>query len=505
MGSRLDNELTVSVITPLADEYELFKKDRCIIQSGQDGGQVLIRLGDEESLGRELRAYLKTEKYVARKNDGSLPHTTRRILQDRAEENRQRRTRLIDLLERLLLEADYYAAGQALTLKGGSAWGLVNEALQYLIENTFTKLNYLKVLAGNPHQELQAVLRANDIGQQSLILGGEEGNALAANEVRQYIHLSTQASRQIVLQDLIERFARRPYGWPEWDTLLFLARMIVMGEVNLVMDGATLPVERIYDAVITPNKWVRIVVMQRRTVNSGVLQTARKLGKDVLAEMGPDSEDALDAFLRNKLKEREEALRRFKPLADTGDYPGRETIDHHLKLIEGLLAIRESADFIETFIARKNELLDLAEDFHDLEHFYRHQRPAWEGLRQAMGEFRPNRKGLEQDPAAATALKEMEAILKASEPYGLLNKAEGLTQAVREVNERLIRDRRTHALAKIDERIGLLKKDLNAIDAFADLRNACLYPLQRLRKQVEAETSIAHIYTSPERGYGCLR
>ena len=44
-----------------------------VLDSTQEGGQVLIRLDDQESLGRELRAYLKTDKYLRTKNDGTLP------------------------------------------------------------------------------------------------------------------------------------------------------------------------------------------------------------------------------------------------------------------------------------------------------------------------------------------------------------------------------------------------------------------------------------------------
>ena len=38
---------------------------KCILESGTEGGHVLIRLGNDESLGRELRTYLQTEKYLS--------------------------------------------------------------------------------------------------------------------------------------------------------------------------------------------------------------------------------------------------------------------------------------------------------------------------------------------------------------------------------------------------------------------------------------------------------
>jgi hypothetical protein len=98
IGNQKDGALLVSVITPLADDYELYDKSKCLLESAAEGGYVLIRLGNDESLGRELRVYLQTEKYLSRKNDGTLSESTKRILRDCAEDNRQRRVRLTTLL-----------------------------------------------------------------------------------------------------------------------------------------------------------------------------------------------------------------------------------------------------------------------------------------------------------------------------------------------------------------------------------------------------------------------
>ena len=57
--------------------YEGYADQQCLLDSTQEGGHVLIRLDDQESLGRELRAYLKTDKYLRTKNDGTLPESTK--------------------------------------------------------------------------------------------------------------------------------------------------------------------------------------------------------------------------------------------------------------------------------------------------------------------------------------------------------------------------------------------------------------------------------------------
>ena len=228
------------------------------------------------------------------------------------------------LLKRLVVEADYFVAGQPLTIKSQAPSDAIEKALEYLIDNTFTKMSYIKVRNPSPEKEIQAILRSNDIGQQTLKLTIDEGNPQAIAELRNYIDLCTKTSKQIVLHDLIEvRFSNRPYGWPDMEVAILLARLLVLGEISLVMDGGVIPLDKCYDALTTPAKWRKIVVTQRRTHKPEEVKKARLLGQDVFSQMGPEGEDALFTFLKGKLQGWQTALLGYKPLAETGDYPGQ--------------------------------------------------------------------------------------------------------------------------------------------------------------------------------------
>jgi hypothetical protein len=485
VGNRLDGALVVSVLTPLADEYEGCTDQQCLLDSTQEGGQILVRLDDQESLGRELRAYLKTDKYLRTKNDGTLPGSTRRIHRDLAEENRERRERMATLMAEMLSDADYFVAGQSLQVEATSPLMALDAALDYLVKNTFTKMAYLRKVhdtAESALQEIHAVLRSNDIGQQSLAMQLEEGNAQAIEDLRGYIELCTRASRPIVLHDMIEkRYAVRPYGWPDPEVILLLARLLVVGEINLMMDGALIPLDKAYDAMTSSNRRRRITILQRKTSDPKALQNARTLGKDVFSEMGPDSEDALCAFLRTRLEGWRTNLIGYKTLADTGDYPGQDEINDGLAIIKPLLASDESYKFIERFNERKDDLLDLSDTYHDLEHFYEHQKPTWDKLRKARDRFQFNRLELERDDKAGPALQRMREILSAPSPYGLIQETEDLIATVDTVNEGLIARWRRTALAAIDNLIEQVQSEVGAAGGDASLQAVCLGSLETLR------------------------
>ena len=339
VGNRTEGGLIVSIMTPLADDYESYQDGKCVLESSQDGGQALIRLREDENLGRELRAFLRTDKYIKTKDDGTLPSTTKRIHRDLADENRIRRDRLTRLLGEMLADASYFVAGQRLEIAATAPQAALSEAMEYLIQNTFNKMGYLKTLRDEPLKEIQAVLRSNDIGQHNLDMDMPESNPQATEDLRSYIELCTKTSRQIVLFDMITtRYANRPYGWPAFEVILLLVRLYMAGEVQFVSGGAAIPKDKLYEALTSRRKWRNITVVQRVTARPEDVQKARELGREVFSEMGPEGEEALFEFLKGRLEGWREKLGRYRALADTGSYPGAGDIADGLSLLKALLA-----------------------------------------------------------------------------------------------------------------------------------------------------------------------
>ena len=494
VGAMAEGGLMVSVISPLSDEYALYNHGKCVLESSSDGGRVIIRLKDNERLGRELRTYAQTDKYLKTKSDSGLPDSTKRILRDNADDNRERRELLTGLLGEMLTEASYYAAGQELKIKASTPAACLHEALEYLITNSFSKMGYLKHLHSDPMKEIQAVLRGDDVSQQSLALNLEESNPQAVEDLRNYIDLCTLRHHSMVLYDLImKRYAVRPYGWPDSEVLLLVARLVAVGEISLRMEGATLPPDRVYENIKSPARWRKITIHKRVTSNDKDRQEARQLGQELFSTMGPDNEDALFAFLRERLKAWETSLKGFKPLADTGDYPGKREIAEALSIIKPLLSSDESYKFIDKFNQSKDDLLDLSDEFHNLEQFYQNQRPVWEKLREAYRRFQLNRLELEQDERAASSLRRMGEILSAEAPYQMLYEVEGLIRTVEEVNRGLIQRCKEKVTGRISALLEEVSKELEAASADGGLRSNCLRPLERLLEQAKDQESIAHL------------
>lgn len=494
-GSNAQQELTVEIVSPFSDDYSFYTGAKCIGQSTEGGGRVFLKLEDNKDLGLELRALLQTDKYIRLKNDAAASSSLKRILSDRAEENRDRRKRLISLLERLVLEADYYVIGETHETKTNSPRSAIGEALNYLIANAYTKLGYLKTVQSEPQKEIKSVLLKDEVGQHKLDYDETEPNSQALKEIAQHIELANMQSHKILMNELVEKFSKRPYGWPEWEIVFLTARLFMAGEVMFMIEGDAVKPREAIDSLSKQVKWKQVKIIKRKAIEAEALKTARQTGQVLFGKIGPDTEEGLYLFLKEHFIEWQKKLEGFKYLTDTGKYPGKKESDEGCLQLGKLLELPSSYQFIESFNKQENDLKTISENVHKLADFFTHQRNVWEKLQNSMERyFQPNREELEKDENALPALKRMDEILFSPSPYGMLKEVNPLVSTVEKVNDQIVGKARERATVQVDKGISQVKEILTEAGAPDDLSNQALKPLQDLKKKISEEISIPNIY-----------
>ena len=482
--------LSFEIITPLGDEYERLQSARCILRSND---RALVRLAEGERLDIELALYLQIEKYIVSPKADQATPSLKRILTDRKDENRERRMRLVHQLSELITSGDFYALGQVVEIKATSPEKVLDELLNYLITNTYSKLPYLKVRQADPQAEIKAVLGSDDLTQHGLALNGEEGNALAVKEVRDYLQLAASQNR-VLLSDVVDRFAGIPWGWkPEWETVLLIARLFMAGEIKLMLEGSELDPASAVDPLTKSARFKQVSILKRKTADASSLKRARELYKDLFQKMGREEEDSLVADFRARLTDWQAELKSYAHTAATPHHPGKVDIDAALARINQQLSTRDSFAFIEALLAAKDEWLDAADDIQDLVNFYKTQITAWRKLLEGLRVFADNRDALNKVPAAAAALTDLAQIRDNPKPYGQVNRIEPLLASVTAVNESLVQTRREKALLSIEGKLAEVQAKLTVASATPDLSNKALRQLQDIKTRTASQTSIAQI------------
>ncbi|MEI7844109.1 MAG: BREX system P-loop protein BrxC, partial [Gallionellaceae bacterium] len=283
-----NHELSFEIVTPLSDDYEGLNDAKAILRSAD---RALIRMAESNRLDIELTLYHQIEKYIDSPKASSAAAPLKRILADRKDENRERRTRLVAQLSNALVTGDCYALGQKLPTKAAAPSTQVDELVNYLITNTYNKLTYIKVRQPDPIAEIKAILMSDSIGQHNLMLGGEEGNPLALTEMREYLQLKASQSR-VLLSDVVDRFSGAPWGWkPEWEIVLLIARLYMAGEIKLTADNSDLEPKDAIEPLTKSVRFKQVSILKRKSADAAQIKRARDLHKELFSKLGREDED----------------------------------------------------------------------------------------------------------------------------------------------------------------------------------------------------------------------
>jgi len=495
LDGNYSSDLVVEVISPqIGEDYSLYFEGYSINKSGEGQGKVLIKLADDKAFYTDLRTWLRTNKFIRLNSDASQSDLSR-ILADRGRENQARKNRLRQQMEAMLQKAVFYCLGQRLGLNSSSVVMLFDEAYQYLLENTYTKLNYLLVLQEDPYRELKALLSVDDVSQMGLELEGEQGNRLALKAVAERISLHVTGSERTLLSDIVEHFSKSPYGWPDAEILLIIARLAAIGQISLQLKGATLPLKQAFEPLQNSRRRGEVSVLKKRQTEASVLKQVRDLTQELFGVTGPVTEKELFEFCLEHFNKWLLNLKSYQSKADVSQVPDKKKIGELILLLERLLSIKDGYDFLQQMIKNREDYLALEEDYDDLQNFFTNQLSSWQQLQQAEHRFATNRQSLIKDETAQNALQELKGIAKATSPYQMLHKVSGLVATLEAINTQLLDEKRQQAINKVDEKIGQLQEEIGASDVQgADLSHRLLRPLQLLKADVEAESSLAQIY-----------
>ncbi len=464
----------------------------CRPYTSEGDGCILIRLPADARTWIDIDLVVQTEKFL-RDNAGQRPEQAS-LLSEKARENSVREKMLRVQLESLIAEADVWAIGERLPKKSSTPSSIVDEACRYVIENTFGKLKMLRPFNGDIAREIHALLTVEN--DTELDLGElEESNPEAMREVETWVSMNIEYNKPVYLRDILNHFARRPYGWPEEEVKLLVARLARKGKFSFSQQNNNIERKQVWELFNNSRRHSELRLHKIRRHDESQIRKAAQLMADIAQQPFSEREEpALVEHIRQVFDGWKQELNVFKAKAEGGNNPGKDEIDSGLRLLNSILSEKEDFALIEKVTSLANELLDFSEDREDLVDFYRKQFATWQKLGAALnGSFKSNRSALEKDAVAVKALGELESIWQMPEPYKHLNRITPLIEQVQNVNHQLVEQHRQHALERIDARIEESRQRLQEAHSTSELQNSVLLPMQKARKRAEVSQSIPEI------------
>jgi hypothetical protein len=219
-----DADVAINLITP--DHF--YHSDPSTIATQNVGKtELLAILPADARLIEEAWLYLRTKKYV-QQNSGGADETRKAILDQRAQQNSERRTTMQKLASDLLGIAPLYLNGARLdSVSAGDARNRFGKACQELISFSFPNLRMLK--GSYDDNSLSRAL----LDQDDLLAGGVLALSEPEQEVLTYVTRNQSNGERTTVEEIIRNFGRRPYGWPSLAVLTLVSRLFRMGKVEL--------------------------------------------------------------------------------------------------------------------------------------------------------------------------------------------------------------------------------------------------------------------------------
>jgi len=239
-----------------------------------------------------------------------------------------------------------------------------------------------------------------------------------------------------------------------------------------------------------------VAIIANKPVDDSIFQDVKCFYREISGKKHPynyGDQYGFSRLLAKEIRYWKSSLDSFRSEAQKPYFPGKKEIDDYLDVLKEISAKLDPFSLINTFYARKDQILKLADDAKKISGFYTTHMDFWNTLITSVQEFDEHLPELQKNQDIASGYVRLKQILSSPEPYDLMGEAAELLKKVKACNDIIVKDKtkkyRTAGLTKVNDIIERMKHHLNDHQAGQDLRNNALYSLRRIIKRIgNAET-----------------
>jgi hypothetical protein len=346
-------ELTIHIISPFHEHYENLET---LKMHSVGRSELLVVLPAENRFMQDLLMYKRTEKFIQQNLTTTQQDTIKRILTDRSFQNRERYKQIETRGKDMLSEARLFVSGDA--LENGSAEPLTRivRGFHELIKRTYPNLKMLKGIQYSEN-DIEQYLRPTEG-----VLTGIDLTSL--NEAEQEILAHIQSNRNVgtrtTFKLLVERFEKRPYGWPLPAIQCNLAMLYAHGKVEVLADGSLLEGPDLARSLRNTQKFGNLIVEGLIGTPPEIIRKLKVFFEDFF-DRSPQSTEARDlgketaAALQERLEKLSELARNYTL------YPFLSELNGPLAALKEVVG-KPYTFYFEEFQSQINSLLEMKND-----------------------------------------------------------------------------------------------------------------------------------------------
>lgn len=411
-------EIGIRVVTssPEQDDTEI------IMQSARENKYVFVKLEISTLIYDEITNYLQVEEYRRSKSGVFQTQQVEDIIRAKQREIEKAEDIIRENIKEQLNEAEIIIAGDRQNINAKEAKARVNEALEILINNIYTKFTYIKHnFTTQDIRELFHENRQNMLGNEV-----EFVNQKAYDAMKEYCEEKNAFSLPMTIRTLLQDFGNAPYGFLDEDILYILTRLLKDEVVSLIYNNEVQNItsEDTLTKILKRDYYDRTIIKIRQKIEINLINDLKAVARNAfnVINLRDDEDGMVEDFksecLQSTLNKLNKIAGYYNISGSKYQYPGQDVKDEATNLMERLLKIRDVGEFFKEVSNCKGILEELSPKIEMvLDFFDGTQKEQFDEARKIITIYDNNKDYADKTEELSNVVDKIVSILTSSEPY----------------------------------------------------------------------------------------
>ena len=392
-----------------------------ILQSGMENKYVYVKLELSTLINNEIENCLQVMDYRRSKSTALQTSQIESILRAKQAEVEEAEVRIRENVKEQLDVAEIIIAGDRQNITSKDAKTRINEALEILVNNIYTKFSYIK--KNYTTQDIRELWNSNK--QMTLASEVEFLNQKAYDAMKDYIEEMNMYSKNVTIRTLLQDFSIAPYGFLDDDILYLLARLLKNEVVSLYYSGEiqNITSDETLNKILKRDYYDRTLIRMRKKIDVKYINDLKSVARNSFNEISlSDDEDGMvrdfkERCINHTISKLKDILGNYNNIK-AYQYPGKQVIEDSLKLFNSIANIRDVSEVFEEVSNKKDEIADMATRIDTISEFFNGcQKEQFDKVRETIITYENNKDYVDNTQELKDVVEKIMEILKSEEPY----------------------------------------------------------------------------------------
>ena len=493
-------EIGIKVITtsPERDDTEI------IMQSARENKYVFVKLEISTLIYDEITNFLQVEEYRRSKSGIFQTQQVEDIIRAKQREIENAEIRIRDNVKENLNNAEIIIAGDRQNINSKEAKTRINEALEILINNIYTKFTYIK--HNYTTQDIKELFHQN----MQMTIGNEVEfvNKKAYDAMKEYCEEKNAFSMTMTIRTILQDFSAAPYGFLDEDILYLLTRLLKDEVISLIYGNEVqnITAEETLTKILKREYYDRTIVKIRQKISLELINNLKSVARSSFNVINlRDDEDGMVAdfkanCLTDTLNRLRNILANYGYGARTYQYPGKDVVERAIGLYSDLLKIRDVSEFFKVVTEKKDEINEISPKTEMVLDFFKGmQREQFDNARKTLLIYDNNKDFADKTDELKGVVDKITEILTSEEPYSEIHNLPMLRKDLIDLLSKMYDAKSEPIINMINDTIAYIENEVKNAEVREDFGSSYIKTCKDVINTLEHSNELKDIYAQQTR------